>query len=48
MTKDSGKPITAGFGNLRKFLEDQEAAELAEPKMRKLVEAVVTDVTRIK
>tara|TARA_B110000971_G_C19912402_1_gene455177 strand:- start:341 stop:931 length:591 start_codon:yes stop_codon:yes gene_type:complete len=27
MTKDSGKPISAGFGNLRKFLEDQTAAE---------------------
>ncbi|GMH46245.1 hypothetical protein TrRE_jg6467, partial [Triparma retinervis] len=32
MTKDSGKPVTAGFGNLRKFLEDQEAAEAAEEK----------------
>ena len=30
MTKDSGKPVTAGFGNLAKFLEDQEAAEAAK------------------
>ena len=30
MTKDSGKPVSAGFGNLRKFLEEQEAAEEAD------------------
>ena len=32
MTKDSGKPVSAGFGNLRKFLEEQEAAEEADAK----------------
>jgi len=47
MTKDSGKPVTAGFGNLRKFLEDQEAAEAAaeakQPRVVSIQNGAFTD-----